>query len=376
MSSSPPRSRSTIPFLDLRAESEELRAELLECFERVLASGHYILGPEVEAFESEFAAHCDRRHCIGVGNGLDALQLLMRAAGVGPGDEVLVPAYTAVATWMAVNLVGATPIGVDIDPSTFTIDPERAAAAVTERSKALIAVHLFGQPADMRPLATLARNRDLILIEDAAQAHGARYDGAAVGSLGDAAAFSFYPTKNLGAVGDGGAVVTNDPELADRVRLLRAYGWRDRSESEVLGLNSRLDELQAAILRVKLGRLDLWNKRRRAIANEYCTALREKSSVVLPRVPDWAEPAWHLFVIRHERRNALSDSLSATGIGTLVHYDPLPHMTRAYQEKGWGHGAFPVAESLAATALSLPLSPQLDANAVRSVCDAILAADA
>jgi dTDP-4-amino-4,6-dideoxygalactose transaminase len=363
----------TIPFLDLGRESEALSSELVDALERVLANGRFILGPEVEAFEHEFAAYCGRLHGVGVGNGLDALQLIMRAAGVGRGDEVIVPAYTAVATWMAANLVGARPVGVDVDAETFTIDPQCVVEAVTERTRAIVAVHLFGQPAHMEPLVEIAREHRLLLVEDAAQAHGARYRGRVVGSLADAAAFSFYPTKNLGAFGDGGAVVTDDAALADRVRMLRTYGWRDRDESEILGVNTRLDELQAAMLRVKLGRLDAWNRLRRELADRYCERLREVDAIRLPHVAEDVEPVWHLFVVRDRRRDALAAALRDRGIGTLVHYSPLPHLTAAYRDEGWRAGAFPIAESLAAQALSLPLQPSLPVDAVDAVCAAICA---
>lgn len=363
----------SVPFLDLAAGLEELGGEVDAAFARVRDSGRYILGPEVEAFEREFAKYCGARHCVGVANGFDAIQLLLRAAGVGSGDEVLVPAYTAVATWMAVSAVGAVPVGVDVDARTWTLDPGRLEEAIGARTKAILPVHLFGLPADMGAIAQVAARHRLLVFEDAAQAHGAHYQGRTVGSLGRAAAFSFYPTKNLGALGDGGAVVTDDEEIADNVRLLHTYGWRARSDSEIKGLNSRLDELQAALLRVKLARLDDWNERRRRIANRYREALGDASEIALPFVPEWAEPVWHLFVISAEDPQAVRSRLERRGIGTLVHYDPLPHLTPAYRADGWSEGMFRVAEDLASRALSLPMHPQLSAEACGEVVAALLA---
>jgi dTDP-3-amino-3,4,6-trideoxy-alpha-D-glucose transaminase len=364
----------TVSYLDLHAAVEELRPETDEAIRNVLDSGRYILDSEVEAFEREFAAFCGVRHCIGVGNGLDAIQLLLRALGIGPGDEVVVPAYTAVATWMAVTLVGATPVGADVHGETWNVDPESVAAAVTPRTKAVIAVHLFGQPAEMEPLVELTEQRGLALIEDAAQAHGARHQGRRVGGLARGAAFSFYPTKNLGALGDGGAVTTDDAELADTVRRLRAYGWRERDMSELKGINSRLDELQAAILRVRLRHLERWNRRRAEIAAIYLAAFEDR--VVTPVVPPWADPVWHLFVIATDARQRLRDELAGRGIGTLVHYFPLPHLTPAYRADGWEEGRLPTAERLAETSVSLPLYPQLGDGACHEVIEAVLASRA
>jgi dTDP-3-amino-3,4,6-trideoxy-alpha-D-glucose transaminase len=357
-----------VPFLDARRETAELGGALAATVARVIDSGRYVLGREVEAFEAEFADYCGRRHCVGVGNGLDALRLVLGASGVGPGDEVLVPAYTAVATWMAVSLTGATPIGIDVDPRTYNLDPSELEAAVTPRTRAVIPVDLFGQPADLEAVADVARRHDLLVLEDAAQAVGARSRGGSIGAHAAAAAFSFYPTKNLAAIGDGGAVVTDDDELADKVRLLRSYGWRTRGISETVGGNSRLDELQAAVLRLKLEHLDGWTARRRHLAQLYLDVLGPLESVDAPHVAEWAEPVWHLFVIGHEERDRLAAMLAEMGIGTLVHYDPLPHLTPAYRDRGWRPGSFPVAERLASRALSLPLSPQLsDVEAERVV---------
>jgi dTDP-3-amino-3,4,6-trideoxy-alpha-D-glucose transaminase len=351
-----------VPFLDLRAAHEELRGPLEDAFRRVLETGVFVLGSEVEALETEFAQLVGTRHCVAVGSGFDALRLLLLAHGIGPGDEVVVPAYTAVATWLAVSATGATPVGVDVDPRTRTIDPDRISEALTPRTKAIVPVHLFGRPAEMDGVGEIAARHGLPLIEDAAQAHGAKYRGRRVGSLGRGAAFSFYPTKNLGALGDGGAVTTDDDDLADTVRLLRSYGWRARSESEVKGGNSRLDELQAALLRAKLEVLDAWTGRRRAHADSYLADLAGMGTLSLPDRDPHVEPVWHLFVVAAEGRDELRRSLADRGIGTLVHYEPLPHLTPAFRDDGWREGAFPHAETLARTAISLPLHPQLSAE--------------
>ena len=365
------RAQVTVPFLDLRAAIEEIRPELDEAWSRVRDSGRYILGDEVAAFESDFADYCGTRHCVGVANGLDALKLLLTALGIGTGDEVIVPAYTAVATWMAVTAMGGRPVGVDVERDSFNIDPRLVEAALTPRTKAIVAVHLFGRPADIDRLAEIAARHGLVLLEDAAQAHGARVGGRRVGSLARAAAFSFYPTKNLGAVGDGGAITTDDDDLADRVRLLRAYGWRERSVSEIFGLNSRLDELQAAFLRVRLRRLDDQNRRRRRLAGLYAEALVGLPDLVVPSDPVGADPVWHVYAVRITDRPAAQSLLGTAGIGTLVHYEPLPHLTPAYRATGWGPGDLPVAESLAASELSLPMFPQLQEEAVLEVVAAL-----
>ena len=347
-----------IPFLDLKAPHEELRAELRQAFERVLDSGWYILGNEVKQFEQEFANYCEAKHCVGVGNGLEALHLILRAYSIGEGDEVIVPSNTYIATWLAASYAGATPIPVEPDERTYNIDPALIEAAITSRTKAIIAVHLYGQPADMDAINAIARKHGLKVIEDAAQAHGARYKGKRVGTLGDAAGFSFYPGKNLGAIGDGGAVTTNDPELAEKVRVLCNYGSRIKYHNEVKGFNSRLDELQAAFLREKLKKLDEWNERRKAIAVEYLRALFG-CELVLPYVPEWADPVWHLFVIRHSQRDQLQKKLSEAGISTMIHYPRPPHLQEAYVELGFRNGAFPIAESIHRKVLSLPIGPHI-----------------
>jgi len=355
-----------IPFLDLAAAYEELKEELDAAVSRVLASGWYILGPEVEAFESEFAAYCGARHCIGVASGLDALHLALRAMGVEPGDEVIVPSHTYIATWLAVTHCGAVPVPVEPDLSTYNIDPQRIEAAITSRTKVILPVHLYGQPADLDPILAIARAHRLKVLEDAAQAHGARYNGRRIGSHGDAVAWSFYPGKNLGALGDAGAITTNDDELADRLRVLRNYGSRVKYVNEVPGWNSRLDPIQAAVLRVKLKHLDVWNDRRAEIAELYLEGLAE-SGITLPSVPAWAEPVWHLFVIRYPRRDALLQALTEAGIGTLIHYPIPPHRQQAYAHLGYPDGAFPIAEQLAAEVLSLPMGPHLGVANAKTV---------
>ncbi len=353
-------SNMSVPFLDLGAAYLELKDDLDAAYHRVMDSGWFILGKEVEAFEREFAAYCEAAHCVGVGNGLEALHLILRAYGIGPGDEVIVPANTYIATWLAVSYAGATPIPVEPDARTYNLDPALIEAAITPATRAILPVHLYGQPADMDPIKALASRYGLKVIEDAAQAHGARYHGRRVGGLGDAAGFSFYPGKNLGALGDGGAVVTNDADLAERVRVLRNYGSRVKYHNEVKGFNSRLDELQAALLRVKLPVLDAWNERRRAAAARYLDGLAG-SELGLPYVPKWAEPVWHLFVVRHPQRDALQQRLQQAGIGTMIHYPIPPHLQPAYAELGYGAGAFPISEAIHREVLSLPMGPQLTA---------------
>lgn len=359
-----------IPFLDLNAQHEELRTELQAAFDRVFNSGWYILGNEVEQFEQEFAAYCEASQCIGVGNGLDALHLILRAYGIGTGDEVIVPSNTYIATWLAASYAGATPVPVEPDERTYNIDPALIEAAITPRTRAIIAVHLYGQPADMDAINAIASKHNIKVIEDAAQAHGARYKGRRVGALGDAAGFSFYPGKNLGALGDGGAVTTNDPELADKVRVLANYGSHVKYHNDVKGYNSRLDELQAAFLREKLKKLDEWNKWRKVIAAEYLRALAGIKAV-LPHIPEWADPVWHLFVIRSQQRDRLQKKLGEAGIGTMIHYPIPPHLQGAYREAGLGEGSFPVSERIHREVLSLPIGPHLNKLQLKSVIDAL-----
>ena len=361
-----------IPFLDLRAAYLELKDEIDAAIGRVLDSGWYIGGGEVESFEAAFAAYCQTAHCVGVGSGLDALELALRALEIGPGDEVIVPSNTYIATWLAASAGGAVPVPVEPDPATHNIDPARIEAALTPRSRAILPVHLYGQPADLDPILALARSRGLAVVEDAAQAHGARYKGRRIGGHGDIVCWSFYPGKNLGAMGDGGAVTTNDVALAERVRMLGNYGSRQKYIHEFKGVNSRLDPVQAAILRVKLAHLDAWNDRRRAIADRYRAALAG-SGLVLPHVPDWAKPAWHLFVVRSPERHTLQARFSAAGVQTSIHYPVPPHMQAAYADAGNAPEALPLAFRLANEVLSLPIGPHLSADDVGSVLTALKA---
>jgi dTDP-4-amino-4,6-dideoxygalactose transaminase len=359
-----------IPFLDLKAPHLELRSELREAFERVLDSGWYILGNEVEQFEKEFAEYCEVEHCIGVGNGLDALHLILRAYGIGEGDEVIVPSNTYIATWLAASYAGATPIPVEPDERTYNIDPTKIEAAITPCTKAIMVVHLYGQPADMDAINAVAKKHNLKVIEDAAQAHGARYKGKRVGTLGDAAGFSFYPGKNLGAIGDGGAVTTNDAELAKKIRVLGNYGSQVKYHNEVKGYNSRLDELQAAFLREKLKKLDVWNDYRKIIAAEYLSRL-VGCNLVLPHVPECVDPVWHLFVVRNANRNQLQQKLSESGISTMIHYPIPPHLQPAYAKLNYKQGDFPIAEVIHQEVLSLPIGPHLDVQQLPAILSAI-----
>jgi len=351
----------TIPFLNLRAPYRELQAELDAAYRRVMESGWYILGEEVETFEAEYAAYIGVQHCIGVGNGLEALHLILRAYGIGPGDEVIVPSNTYIATWLAVSYAGAMPVPVEPIERTYNIDSTLIEAAITPRTRAIIAVHLYGQTADMDPINEIARRYGLWVIEDAAQAHGARYNEQRAGGLGDAAGWSFYPGKNLGAFGDAGAVTTDDDSLAERVRILRNYGSQVKYHNEVKGFNSRLDPLQAAFLRVKLAHLDEWNQRRAHVAATYHEALADLP-LALPNVAATMDPVWHLFVVRTAHRAALQTHLSAQGIGTLIHYPVPPHLQAAYHEMGLEVGAFPVSEAIHREVLSLPMGPHLSAD--------------
>lgn len=356
-----------IPFLDLRAAYLELKSEIDEAVARVMDSGWYILGAEVEAFETEYAAYCETSHCIGVGNGLDALHLALRAMDVGSGDEVIVPSNTYIATWLAVSQCGATPVPVEPLEATYNINPALIEPAITPQTKAILPVHLYGQPVDLDPILSIARKHGLLVLEDAAQAHGARYKGKRIGAHGDAVAWSFYPGKNLGAFGDGGAITTNDSGIADRIRLLRNYGSKIKYHNEVVGFNSRLDELQAAVLRVKLIRLDEWNERRRCIAAQYLQQLSDQHELALPYVPEWVEPVWHLFVVRHVQRDALQKKLGEAGIGTLIHYPIPPHLQQAYASAGYVKGLFPIAERIANECLSLPMGSHILVNDLKSV---------
>ncbi len=356
----------TISFLDLRAINRAHAQALAAAFSRVLDSGWYVLGREVEAFEREFAAYCGAEHCIGVGNGLDALFLTLKAYGFGPGDEVIVPSNTYIATWLAVSHTGATPVPVEPLESTHNLDPSLIEAAITTRTRAILPVHLYGQPADMAAINAVARKHGLKVIEDAAQAHGARYKGLRTGNLADAAGFSFYPGKNLGALGDAGAVVTNDATLAKAVRELRNYGSKVKYHNDVAGYNSRLDELQAALLREKLKALDGENAHRAELARAYADGL-SALGIEPPHVPQDMEPAWHLFVIRSTQRAALQAHMKASGVETLIHYPIAPHLQPAYRALGLPAGTFPLAERLQEEVLSLPIGPHLSLQDIAHV---------
>lgn len=357
-----------VPFLDLKASYKELKTELDAAYLRVMESGHYILGSEVGEFEREYSGYCSTKHCIGVGNGLDALHLILRAMGIGPGDEVIVPAHTFIATWLAVTYAEAVPVPVEPDIGTYNINPGIIEAAVTKQTKAIIVVHLYGQPADMTPILEIAAKHRLKVIEDVAQAHGALYRGSKAGSLGDAAGFSFYPAKNLGAFGDGGAITCDNDELAERLVLLRNYGSERKYVHSLTGLNSRLDELQAALLRVKLKYLDEFNRKRRETARFYLEHIRN-SNIILPFVPDFATPVWHMFVVRTADRNRLQEHLTDRGIQTLIHYPVPPHKQKAY---GQLNGAsYRITEKICNEVLSLPMGPFMRREDTERVVNAV-----
>jgi len=357
-----------IEFLNLRRVNQPHQQAIEEAINRVVASGWYIQGRETQLFEEEFAAYCEVGYCVGVGNGLDALSLILRGYGIGKGDEVIVPSHTFIATWLAVSHTGATPVSVEVDPVTFNLDPLALEAAVTPQTRAIIAVHLYGQPADMGAICTIAQRHSIKVIEDAAQAHGARYRGKRTGSLGDAAAFSFYPGKNLGALGDGGAITTNDTALASRCRMLGNYGSSVKYRHEMVGVNSRLDEIQAAVLRAKLPHLDAENARRRSLAAVYTEAL-QGAVAVAPNISAGVEPVWHLYVIKSSRRESLIQRLQSKDIGYMVHYPLACHLQGTYVGATWP--ASPVACSLQDVVLSLPIAPYLTEDEVRCVAGVV-----
>tara|TARA_B110000093_G_scaffold182838_1_gene230669 strand:+ start:364 stop:1488 length:1125 start_codon:yes stop_codon:yes gene_type:complete len=367
-----------IKFLDLKAVNEQYRPEIRAAIKRVLDSGWYLLGEEGKAFEQEFAEYCGAKHCLGVANGLDALILILMAYRelglMQEGDEVIVPANTYIASILAISRAGLTPVLVEPDERTYNIDPNLIEAAITERTRAIMAVHLYGQCADMHPICAIANKHGLKVIEDAAQAHGATYRGRKAGSLGDAAGFSFYPGKNLGALGDGGAVTTDDADLAETIRALRNYGSHEKYHNKYKGMNSRLDEIQAAVLRVKLQYLDADTEKRRKVANRYLKELSAfhfpNSAFRLPYVADYGSPAWHLFVVRTPKREALADFLAEKGIQTVIHYPIPPHQQEAYPELH--HLSFPITEAIHREVLSLPMSPCLNLKSVQSISIAAL----
>jgi len=364
--------------VDLKTQYHNLQAEIDAAIARVLASGNFVLGDEVRAFEAEFASYCGCQHGMGVSSGTAALHLALRAGGIGQGDEVITVSHTAVATVAAIDLCGARPVLVDIDPQRYTMSPACFEAAITPRTKAVIPVHLYGCPADLTPILEIARRNHIFVIEDCAQAHGATYLGKRVGGWGDIAAFSFYPTKNLGAYGDGGGLVTNDPALARRVALLRQYGWQERYISSLKGLNSRLDELQAAILRVKLGYLDAWNARRQQLAQLYNELLQGLPRVqtkgldlTLPCQPADAEHVYHQYVIRCAQRDRLKAFLFEQGVHSYIHYPVPVHLQEGYADLGYARGDLPVTEMAAEQVLSLPMYPEMSEDSVREVSQAV-----
>ncbi len=360
-----------VPFLDLKQAYLELESEIDSAVKQVFNSGWYIQGSEVSVFEGEFSDYCSVTSCVGVANGLEAIELILRGYGIGLGDEVIVPAHTFIATWLAVSKTGARPVPIDIQEYSYNIDPTLIEGAINENTKAIIVVHLYGRPADMDPINLVARRYGLKVIEDAAQAHGATYFGRRVGSLSDAAAFSFYPGKNLGAMGDAGAVVSNDEELIQRIRMLSNYGSIEKYHHEVKGVNSRLDEIQAAILRVKLTKLDEWNARRLEIASEYNARLAELD-VVVPEINKDFISSWHLYVIRVSNRQCIMEKCRRNGIQLLVHYPFLPSQMEAYS-KEYKERRFEVAERVVSEVVSLPIGPQMKLSQVERVCEVLRA---
>ena len=356
--------------VDFSKEYKILKNELDEAYRRVMESGRYILGQEVSEFEKEFANYVGAKACVGLGNGLDALHLSLRALGIGHGDEVIVPSNTYIATWISVSLSGAIPIPVEPDEYTYNINPDLIEAAITSKTKAILPVHLYGQPADTDPIIEIAKKYDLKIIDDAAQAHGAEYKGIRVGNLADITAFSFYPTKNLGAIGDGGAITTNDLELAEKVRILRNYGESKKNVNVVIGFNSRLDELQAAFLRVKLRHLDEFNNKKREIANKYLNEIKNES-IKLPKVLSFTNPVWHQFVIRSKRRNDLKNYLYENEINTLIHYPTPPHMQLAYKGFHFDKWNLKIAEKLSNEVLSLPIHWTMEDDQINYVINMI-----
>jgi dTDP-4-amino-4,6-dideoxygalactose transaminase len=365
-----PTDRIQVPYLDLKAQYHSIKSEIDAAVAGVLESGQFVLGSEVAGFERQFATYCGARECIALNSGTSALHLALLAAGIGPGDEVITVPFTFVASVAAILYTGARPVLVDIDPRSFNMDPAAIEAALTPRSKAILPVHLYGQPADMDPILEIARRRNLLVVEDAAQAHGAKYKGSPVGTLGDLACFSFYPTKNLGAYGEGGAVTTNNPDFAQKVRMLRDWG-QDRKYHHLLrGYNYRMEGLQGAILRVKLRHLDRWTEARRAVAKAYNESLAD-CGLQLPVEMPWARHVYHLYTLRAEDRDALQQALLAEGIQTAVHYAIPTHLQTAYADLGYAKGAFPQAEAAAEQVLSLPMYPELSEHAAAQVAHSV-----
>jgi dTDP-4-amino-4,6-dideoxygalactose transaminase len=360
-----------IPFLDLKSINLRQKEEFQAAFAAVLDSGWLVLGKQTEAFEEEFAAYCDVQHCVGVANGLEALHLVLRAWGIGAGDEVIVPSNTYIATWLAASQVGATPVPVEPDLKTFNIDPELIEAAITPRTRAIIAVHLYGQTASMEKIMSIADRHGLKVLEDGAQAHGACLHKRRAGGLGHAAAFSFYPGKNLGALGDAGAVTTHDAGLAEKIRVLRNYGSPIKYVNEVKGYNSRLDELQSAFLRVKLPLLERDNSHRSKIAANYTEGLKDVDGLTIPEVGAGHDHVWHLYVVRHANRKKLQKRLAELGVGTMVHYPIPPHLQPAYKDLGIESGTLPVSEKIHREVLSLPMGPTMSQEETGTVIAAV-----
>ena len=362
---------SRVPFMDFGHVDEALRTEILDAIADLTRAGAFVNGPAVEGFERDFAFFCGTSHCVGMGSGLDALRVGLLAAGLRSGDEVLVPAQTFVATWEAVTQAGGVPIPVDISAIDYCLDASLAEGAVGSRTAAIVPVHLYGQLADMGAVRSFAQRHRILVVEDACQAHGAARDGLHAGNSGEAAAFSFYPTKNLGAFGDAGALVTDDADLAASSRALREHGQRRKHEHDAVGYTARLDAIQAVVLTRKLRRLDDWNESRRAAARYYSERLSDVGDLTLPPTPDGSEPVWHLYVVRTADPSRLAEHLTASGIATGRHYPTPPHLTPAYSHLGLRRGAFPVAEALAAEGLSLPLFPQMTEPQLESVVGAV-----
>jgi dTDP-4-amino-4,6-dideoxygalactose transaminase len=359
-----------LPLVDLKAQHAAIAADVEAAVQKVMANADFILGGDVAAFEDEFGRYCGAKHTVGLDSGMSALELGIRAMGIGPGDEVITPAGSFIASSSAISFTGATPVWVDVDERTYNVDPKLIEAAITERTKAIMVVHLYGQPADMDAVFDVARRHNLPVIEDACQSHGARYKGRRTGSIGAFGAFSFYPSKNLGAYGDAGALTTNDSDLADRVRMMRNYGQRAKYEHVYLAWNRRLDTMQAAVLRVKLPHLDDWNESRRRLASLY-DKLLAGCAVGLPHSSPDVKHVYHLYVIEADHRNQLQADLAARGIGTGIHY-PLPiHLQAAYRGAGFGPGTFPVSEAAAQRVLSLPMYPEMTDQDVRRVAGAV-----
>ena len=360
-----------VPFLDLHASYIELQNEIDSSISRVLSSGRYIGGSEVESFEDQFSNYCGSKFTIGVANGLDALVLSLKSLDIGMGDEVIVPANTFIATWLAVSEVGAIPVPVEPNPLTYNIDVEEIQKAITPQTKAIIPVHLFGQPADLDPILLLAKQHNLFIIEDAAQAIGSRYKEKKIGAHGDLVCWSFYPGKNLGAFGDAGAISTNNEALASKIRSLSNYGSNKKYIHNFIGMNSRLDPIQAAILKVKLRFLDSWIDRRKNIASVYSSAFKDHPNFKIPYVPDWAEPVWHLYVINSNHRNKIQNNLTENGIETIIHYPIPPHLQDAYSKILPTNISLPVTERLAQNILSLPIGPHLSEEQYRYVIECL-----